>query len=118
VGHVDQAWRAFAAADVAVLPSQHEGFPNSLIEAMAVGVPVIASNVGGIPDAVVDGKTGLLFPVNDEDALTAAMDRLAGDSAERESLSAAALSAMDAYRIETVIAKLERLYESLRRVRT
>src|SRR6185503_14688697 len=58
------------ALDVYVLPSVAEGISNSLLEAMATGLPVIATATGGNPEVVIDGESGLLFPVGDADALT------------------------------------------------
>jgi glycosyltransferase involved in cell wall biosynthesis len=113
-GHVDRAWRTLAAADIAVLPSQHEGFPNSVVEAMAVGVPVIASNVGGIPDAVHDGVTGLLVERDQLGALANAMRTLALDAALRTSFGHAAQRvAHDSFRQDAVIDRLEACYRTL-----
>lgn len=69
------------AADVFVQPSKSEGLPLAVLEAMAHGVPVVASNVGGIPEAIVDGDSGLLVPPNDSSRLAMA---LAGLLAEPE----------------------------------
>ena len=55
--------------DVFVLPSLNEGMSNTILEAMATGIPVIASNVGGNPELVIDGRTGFLFPSNDVESL-------------------------------------------------
>jgi len=60
----------FRALDVFVLTSINEGISNTILEAMASGVPVVASRVGGNPELVEDGTTGRLFPVGDIDALT------------------------------------------------
>ena len=68
---------AFAAADVFILPSVHEPFGIVALEAMARGIPLIASNVGGLPDFVQDGKNGLLFDPSSPGGLVAAFDRLA-----------------------------------------
>jgi glycosyltransferase involved in cell wall biosynthesis len=78
---------AYATADVLVLPSirdsrgDTEGLGVVLLEAMSYGVPVIGARVGGIPDIVVDGESGLLVPPGDTTALSAALERLAGDPA-------------------------------------
>jgi glycosyltransferase involved in cell wall biosynthesis len=68
------------AADIAILPSHQEGFSNSLIEAMAAGLPVIATAVGGNNDAVVEGETGLLVPARQPAALSGAILRMAADA--------------------------------------
>ena len=75
--------------DVFVLPSFAEGTPNGIIEAMAHGVPVIASNVGGIPD-IVDADSGILVPPGDAAALADAMATLANDPKRRNEMGAAA----------------------------
>jgi 2-deoxystreptamine N-acetyl-D-glucosaminyltransferase/2-deoxystreptamine glucosyltransferase len=69
--------RCLAAADVAVLPSLHEGLGVAALEAMAAGRPVVASRVGGLAEVVVDGETGRLVPAGDAAALGAALDELA-----------------------------------------
>jgi glycosyltransferase involved in cell wall biosynthesis len=71
----------FAAADVACLSSAAEGVPMALLEAMAVGKPIVATRVGGIPEAVIDGTTGLLVPPGDPHAFAAALLELAEDGA-------------------------------------
>jgi glycosyltransferase involved in cell wall biosynthesis len=64
------------AVDLVVHPSQQEGFSNAILEAMAAGCPVVATDVGGNAEAVIEGTTGLLVPPNDPLALAAAMERL------------------------------------------
>lgn len=86
LGERDDTARLMQAADFLVLPSHFEGLSNALLEAMAAGCPVIASAVGGSPELVDDGRTGLLFPTDDADALAAAMLRLA-DTGLRSRLS-------------------------------
>ena len=113
-GHVERAWQTFAAIDVAVLPSQHEGFPNSLIEAMAVGVPIVASDVGGIRDAIRNGDTGWLAAPGDYSSLHGALSRsLADTAAAAQMADRAREAAAREYSQEAVMARLESLYLEL-----
>ena len=75
------------ALDVLVLPSLQEPFGRSIIEAMALGTPVIASKVGGIPEVLDDGDDGLLVPPADDVALSQALGRLVGDAGLRATLA-------------------------------
>ena len=79
-----------AAADVFCLPSYREGFGTVIIEAAAAGVPAVASDIYGVRDAVVDGKTGLLHPARDDVAIRDCMLKLARDETLRKNLGAAA----------------------------
>jgi glycosyltransferase involved in cell wall biosynthesis len=79
LGHRGDIGSLLAAADAFVLPSRHEGLPISLLEAMAAGLPSVATAVGGIPSLVDNGGSGLLVPASDPPALAAALERLAGD---------------------------------------
>ena len=72
-----------------VFPSRRDGFPVACAEAMAHGRAVVATAVGGLPDMVVDGKTGLLVPPGDARSLRAAIDRLLADADLRRRLGAA-----------------------------
>ena len=74
-------------SDLFVLASRNEGFPLALLEAGAAGLPVIATRVGGVPEIIVDGETGLLVPVDDVSALAAAISRLLNDSQEADRLA-------------------------------
>jgi glycosyltransferase involved in cell wall biosynthesis len=65
-----------AQLDILLLPSLQEPFGKIVVEAMAMGKPVIASKVGGVPEIVVDGKTGLLVPPKDSEAIRSALERL------------------------------------------
>jgi glycosyltransferase involved in cell wall biosynthesis len=79
-GHQPSAEPYYGAANLAVLSSLSEGSPNALLEAMAAGVPVVATNVGGIPEIVKHEESALLVPPGDIDAMAAAMSKLLTDS--------------------------------------
>ncbi|HEY7116915.1 MAG TPA: glycosyltransferase [Tepidisphaeraceae bacterium] len=81
--------------DVFALTSRSEGMPQAVLEASVVGVPVIASRVGGLPEVITDGETGLLFPSGDDTALASALVDLLGDESRRRRLGAAALSRVE-----------------------
>jgi glycosyltransferase involved in cell wall biosynthesis len=85
-GDVDEL---LAGADLFVLSSDSEGFPMSVLEAMATGLPVVASAVGGVPELVRDGETGVLVPPRDSAALAGAIRRLVADPALRDQLGEA-----------------------------
>lgn len=87
-GHVSRVARVYRALDVAVLPSLSEGMPNAALEAMLHGLPVVASHVGGVPEVVRDGETGLLVPPGDEAQLAAALVALCADVERRKALGA------------------------------
>jgi glycosyltransferase involved in cell wall biosynthesis len=99
--------------EFSVLCSLHEGFPNSIIEAMAVGNAVIATAVGGVPEAVEDNHTGILVPPGAVDALAGAMAQLASDECLRRRLGDNGRERVKArYSSATVLSKLSRLYEA------
>ena len=100
--------------DIFAMPSTWEGFGVSALEASAMELPVVASNIHGIPDVVVDGETGLLLPPADVDALADAIARLAGDAALRRTMGVAgrAFVARD-YRWEDNAALMEQLYAEM-----
>ena len=87
-GSRDDVIRLFRAADVALLTSAWENLPHTLLEALAVGTPVIATAVGGIPEVVRDGENGLLVPPGDVEAIASAIDRVARDDELRRTLAA------------------------------
>jgi glycosyltransferase involved in cell wall biosynthesis len=100
--------------DVSVLCSLSEGFPNSLIEAMAAARPVVATPVGGVTDAVTHGVTGILVPVDDPAPLADALRALEADSLLRTRFGEAGREAVRMkFRQEVVIEKLSALYELL-----
>jgi glycosyltransferase involved in cell wall biosynthesis len=103
----DTVLRLFRAADASVLPSAWENFPHTVVEALAVGCPVIATAVGGVPEVVVDGENGLLVPPGDQAALTAAIARFFSDDELRRRLSSAATASVEGYSEESVFTVIE-----------
>jgi len=102
------------AMDVFVLASSSESFPNTVLEAMACGCCVAASNVGGVPEVVLNGKTGLLFQSGDVNDLTRVLSMATADKGLRERLgSAACQHVRDGFSIETAVSRLQVLYSSL-----
>jgi glycosyltransferase involved in cell wall biosynthesis len=81
--------REFQMADLVVLPSDTEGFSNSIVQAMYYRKPVVACDVGGNPEAIVQGETGLLVPPRNPQAMAEALGRLAGDAALRATMGSA-----------------------------
>ncbi len=81
LGYRQDLQRLLAAADLVVLPSLSEGLPLAAVEALAAGRPIIATDVGGTPEVVLDGQTGLLIPSNNSAALADAMHRILSDPA-------------------------------------
>jgi glycosyltransferase involved in cell wall biosynthesis len=102
------------ALDIFVLPSTWEGFGVSAIEASAMRLPVVASNVHGIPDAVLDGKTGILVPPQDSTALASALAELIEGPALRASLGDAGRNFVASnYDWQANALQMQRLYETL-----
>jgi glycosyltransferase involved in cell wall biosynthesis len=111
-GGRDDAGDAFADAQFGLLTSHNEGLPNAVLEAFSYGVPVIATAVGGVPDVVVDGVTGLLVPPRDAPALAAAVARLAADPPLRERLGAAARRRAEDFSWDRCVSQHEALYRT------
>jgi glycosyltransferase involved in cell wall biosynthesis len=99
--------RLFRAADASVLASAWENFPHTVVEALAVGCPVIATAVGGVPEVVRDGENGLLVPPGEPGALADAIERFFGDASLRERLHGAAARSVDGYSEEAVFTAIE-----------
>lgn len=115
-GHLpDELYRsALAAADLLVLPSEWEAFGIVLAEAMACGTPVVATRVGGAPDVVQDGVTGLLVEHGDVEALARAMGALLADPERRRRMGEAGKArAFAAYSWDAVVARTLGVYEEL-----
>ena len=101
-----------AALDVAVLPSYREAQGLTILEAMALSRPVVASNVGGIPEMIEDGKTGLLVPPHDPGALATAIARLLGDHPLADTLARAAHDMVhERFCVELMARAVETIYD-------
>ncbi len=114
LGFRDDMPGVYASLDVLVQPSYREGMPMTILEAMACGVPVVATRVGAAADVIDDGRTGLLVAAADVPALTAAVRSLLADEARRSAMGAAARQAVAAD--FTVDAMARRYAEQYRQV--
>jgi len=102
--------------DIFVLPSKNEGISNTILEAMATGLPVVATRVGGNPELVIHSKTGLLFPSGDVKGLTEAIDFYVGHEEERRVHGARGRSeAEQRFSLGRMVEEYESLYTSLLR---
>lgn len=114
LGHRYDSADFLAALDAVVMPSRWEGSPLALVEAMALGRPIVASAVGGIPDLITDEQHGLLVAPEDPHALAAALDRVLSDRALARRLGEHAQRRQrDELSIEVTVRRFERLYEEL-----
>jgi len=103
-----------AASDVFVLPSIVEGLPNAILEAMAAGLPVIATDVGGNAEAVEHGEQGLIVPFGDRPAMVDALIKLGSDPAERARMGRQGLPRVEkAFTIRRMLSQFEDLYKEL-----
>jgi glycosyltransferase involved in cell wall biosynthesis len=100
--------------NISVLPSLSEGLSNSLLESMAAGLPVIATDVGGNPEIVQEGKTGFLVPARDEKALSDAMLRMLKSAEMREKFGLAGYERVGThFSLDATVRKTEELYTML-----
>ncbi len=115
-GWIDGPWTATWAFDVVAMPSINEGFPLVIVESMLAGIPVVASDVGGISEIVVPGSTGDLVPPRDPDALAEALRAVAADPARRQAMAATCRAvALDQFTDAAMAARYETLYREVRR---
>jgi glycosyltransferase involved in cell wall biosynthesis len=111
--------RALQRADVFILPSHQESFCIANVEAMAAGLPVISTRTGAIPEVIRDGVEGILVPVRDPQALTAAIETLWRDPQKRRRMGIAARQRARDYDWSIISARIARIYEDvLQPVRT
>jgi len=106
--------RIYADLDLLVVSSNNEGTPVSAIEAMASGCPVVATQVGGLPNVIENGETGYLVPAQQPQALAAAMLKLISNPQKAAQMGRAAqLSVKDKFSINRLISETESLYQDL-----
>jgi glycosyltransferase involved in cell wall biosynthesis len=111
LGQRDDVPALLAASDLFVLPSRTESLPNAVLEAMAAGLPVVASAVGGVPELIDDGRTGLLFPSGDSQALAQRLCRLMGDTTFAAGLGEAARrETRTRYSFDRMVTAIDSLY--------
>jgi glycosyltransferase involved in cell wall biosynthesis len=102
------------ALDVFALPSRAEGISNTILEAMASGLPVVATDVGGNAELVAEGETGMLVPAQDPHAMAQALLRYTSDAALRHTHGAAGRSRVERnFSIDNMVERYTRLYQSL-----
>jgi glycosyltransferase involved in cell wall biosynthesis len=113
-GHVEDVRRRLSGYDIFVLPSRAENFPVAALEAMAAGLPVVATRVGGVPELVVDQETGLIVEPESPVALAEAIDSLAGERSSRRRLGdAGARRVRELFDADHMASRMLALYESL-----
>jgi glycosyltransferase involved in cell wall biosynthesis len=113
LGHRDDVDAILRSLDVAALSSDFEGSPLFVLECMANGTPIVATAVGGIPQMVLDGETGVLVPPRDPEALAGAIEHLLVDPELRAVLAAAAANRLSEFGIDAVARRFADLYETL-----
>jgi glycosyltransferase involved in cell wall biosynthesis len=112
-GYRTDADALLAAADVATLSSREEGMGSVLLDALAFGLPIAATNAGGIPEIVVDGECGLLAPRSDPEALGRAIARLITDRALAERLAANARARSMEFSVERMTERTVAVYDAV-----
>lgn len=115
VGSVPRAADLLPAFDVFVLPSRKEGLPYALLEALVAGVPVVATRVGSVPEVLEDGKTGILVPPGDADALALALQHAETHPKELAEQAAQARGTARMHSADEMITATERVYRQLLR---
>jgi glycosyltransferase involved in cell wall biosynthesis len=113
LGFRPDAHRIMAGCDVFCLASHHEGLPIAVMEAMVLGLPIVATDVGGLAELVVDGEHGLLVPPHSPDRLAAAIVEMLTDHDRRASAAAAVRSTSVTLSADESIRRVEAIYESL-----
>jgi L-malate glycosyltransferase len=112
-GYRDDAVRVLAGADLFVLASRWEGLPVALMEALALGLPVVATAVGGVPEALEPGVEGELVPPGRPERLAAAISTLAADPVRRKEMGEAARTRGDEFDIRRAVRRIEAIYREV-----
>jgi len=114
IGFRKEIYQIYKIMDVFVLPSHREGMPRTILEAMASGKPVIATNIRGCREEVIDGVTGLLIPVKNSTALAAAIKKLLLDKSLADKMGLAGYKrAQDSFDENQVLDKQMEIYQRL-----
>lgn len=113
VGAVEDVRPWLSAFDLLVQPSRSEGLALTVLEAMAMGVPVLATDVGGMSEALADGINGILVPAGDAAKLATALSELLADSSKLADMGRAGTGRIRSFSLECSVKELEALYEQL-----
>ena len=108
-----EALAIVAGSEAALLASAWENFPHSAVESLSVGVPVVSTAVGGVPEIVRDGENGLLVPVGDVDAMTLAVGRILTEAGLRVRLASGSRPSVEHLSVERVYGDLESVLEKV-----
>ncbi len=112
-GHRLDVPAILASSDLSVLPSDREGFSNTIVESLAAGVPVVATDVGGNREAVISGECGWLVPPDDSDALARAIKTVLGDDALRRRMSESARRRAQRFSLARMLDETRQLYREV-----
>ncbi|MEM9714862.1 MAG: glycosyltransferase, partial [Actinomycetota bacterium] len=115
LGYRSDAVELTAAADLFVLSSHHEGLPVAVMEALAVGTPVVSTDAGGVTDAVRDGVEGRIVPIARPERLARAILDVLDDTDTRASMAEAAADRGRAFSIEAAVRRWEEIYDEVTR---
>jgi glycosyltransferase involved in cell wall biosynthesis len=110
-GQKENASRFLKAFDIFVLPSRKEGMPFALLEAMQAGLPIIATNVGGVPEVV--GESGVLVEANNSEELSRALFSTIQDSAKRKELASKAKNRAEQFSLNATLLETEGIYRKI-----
>jgi glycosyltransferase involved in cell wall biosynthesis len=113
LGYRQDAIRVLAGSDIFVLASHYEGYPVAVMEALAVGLPIVATAVGGIPEAVREGVEGLLVPPREPQLLADAIETLVRDPSRRRAMGKAAAERGRRYDIAEAVRRTEQIYRDV-----